>query len=156
MVLVDAMGSTEGGMGASVTSREATSETAKFVLNEGVKVFTEDGREVQPGSGEMGMLATSGSVPVGYYKDPEKSAATFREIDGVRYSFPGDFATVEADGSITLFGTRQRVHQHGGREGVSGRSGGGHQAPSRHRGQPGGRRARRPLRRAGGGGGVLR
>jgi len=104
MALVDAMGSSEGGMGTSVTSREASSETAKFVLNEGVKVFTEDGREVQPGSGEMGLIATSGNVPVGYYKDPEKSAATFREIDGVRYSFPGDFATVAADGSITLLG----------------------------------------------------
>ncbi len=104
MVLVDAMGSSEGGMGTSVSSREASSETAKFVLNEGVKVFTEDGREVQPGSGEMGLIATSGNVPVGYYKDPEKSAATFREIDGVRYSFPGDFATIAADGSITLLG----------------------------------------------------
>ncbi len=104
MALVDAIGSTEGGMGISVTTREASTETAKFELNEGVKVFTEDGREVQPGSGEMGMIASSGSVPVGYYKDPEKSAATFREIDGVRYSFPGDFATIEADGSITLLG----------------------------------------------------
>ncbi|MXX30128.1 MAG: acyl-CoA synthetase, partial [Gammaproteobacteria bacterium] len=65
---------------------------------------TEDGRQVQPGSGEMGMIASSGSVPVGYYKDPEKSAATFREIDGVRYSFPGDFATIESAGSITLLG----------------------------------------------------
>ena len=91
-------------MGASVTTRASSTETAKFQLNEGVKVFTEDGREVQPGSGEMGMIATSGLVPLGYYKDPQKSAATFREIDGVRYSFPGDFATVEADGAITLLG----------------------------------------------------
>ncbi len=104
MELLDAMGSTEGGMGASVTTRASSTETAKFQLNEGVKVFTEDGREVQPGSGEMGMIATSGLVPLGYYKDPQKSAATFREIDGVRYSFPGDFATVEADGAITLLG----------------------------------------------------
>jgi fatty-acyl-CoA synthase len=43
-------------------------------------------------------------VPLGYYKDPKKSAETFREIDGVRYSFPGDFARVEADGTITLLG----------------------------------------------------
>ena len=104
MELLDAMGSTEGGMGASVTTRESNAHTARFELNEGVKVFTEDGREVQPGSGEMGMIATSGLVPLGYYKDPQKSAATFREIDGVRYSFPGDFAIVEADGAITLLG----------------------------------------------------
>ncbi len=104
MTLADIMGSTEGGMGSNVTTREMDSNTAKFELSDGVRVFTEDDREVVPGSGEMGLLATSGNVPLGYYKDPEKSAATFREIDDVRYSFPGDFATVEADGSITLLG----------------------------------------------------
>ena len=104
MVLADMMGSTEGGMGGSFTSRDAPTQTASFVLNEGVKVFNEDDAEVQPGSGEMGMVASSGMVPLGYYKDPVKSAATFREIDGVRYSFPGDFATVEADGTIRLLG----------------------------------------------------
>jgi fatty-acyl-CoA synthase len=70
-----------------------------------VAVFNDDGRPVEPGSGEIGRLATSsGTVPIGYYKDPVKSAETFREIDGVRYSFPGDYATVEADGGITLLG----------------------------------------------------
>ncbi len=104
MVLADMMGSTEGGMGVSMATRDAPAQTASFALNQGVKVFTEDDREVQPGSGEMGMVATSGLVPIGYYKDPAKSAATFREINGVRYSFPGDFATVEADGTIKLLG----------------------------------------------------
>ena len=104
MALVDVFGSTEGGMGSSVTTREGVADTASFELNEGVAVFTDDGRRVEPGSGERGRLATSALVPLGYYKDPEKSEATFREIDGVRYSFPGDYATVEADGSITLLG----------------------------------------------------
>ncbi|MDP6970734.1 MAG: AMP-binding protein, partial [Pseudomonadales bacterium] len=104
MILADIMGSTEGGMGSNTTTREADTQTAKFELSEGVKVFNEDDEEVQPGSGEMGMLGLSGNVPLGYYKDPEKSAKTFREIGGVRYSFPGDFAQVEADGSITLLG----------------------------------------------------
>lgn len=105
MRLVDAMGSTEGGMGSSVATREQGAETARFQINPGVKVFADDGQEVAPGSGVMGKLATSGGlVPIGYYKDPEKSAATFKEIDGVRYSFPGDYATVEADGAITLLG----------------------------------------------------
>ena len=104
MQLVDAMGSTEGGMGASVATREQVAQTAKFQLNPGVKVFADDGREVVPGSGEMGRLASSGFVPLGYYKDPEKSAATFKEIDGVCYSFPGDYATVAADGAVTLLG----------------------------------------------------
>ena len=104
MTLVDTMGSTEGGMGSSVSKRGEAAQTAKFKLSAGVKVFAEDGTEVQAGSGETGKIATSGLVPLGYYKDPEKSAATFREIDGVRYSFPGDYAVVEADGSITLLG----------------------------------------------------
>jgi fatty-acyl-CoA synthase len=104
MVLADVMGSSEGGMGSSITTRDVRPSTAKFQLNEGVKVITDDGRFVSPGSGEIGRLATSGFVPLGYYKDPEKSAATFREVDGVRYSFPGDYATVEADGTITLLG----------------------------------------------------
>ena len=104
MVLIDAMGSTEGGMGTSISNREDTPSTAKFALRPGAKVFDEDDSEIEPGSGRSGRLATSGLVPIGYYKDPEKSAATFREINGVRYSFPGDFATVESDGSITLLG----------------------------------------------------
>ena len=104
MVLSDIMGSTEGGMGSSTTTRDETAKTAHFQLNEGVRVVTDDDRFVEPGSGEIGKLATSGLVPLGYYKDSEKSAATFREIENVRYSFPGDYATVEADGTITLLG----------------------------------------------------
>jgi fatty-acyl-CoA synthase len=104
MTLADLMGSTEGGMGSSMTSRASVAATAKFQLNEGVAVFTDDGEHVEPGSGEIGRLATSGLVPLGYYKDPVKSAETFKEIGGVRYSFPGDYATVEADGTITLLG----------------------------------------------------
>ena len=104
MLLVDAMGSTEGGMGSSVASRENPAPTAKFTLNPGVIVITDEGKLVEPGSGEMGLIGTSGLVPKGYYKDAKKSAETFKEVDGVRYSFPGDYALVEADGSITLLG----------------------------------------------------
>jgi fatty-acyl-CoA synthase len=91
-------------MGVSTASRAAVSQTAKFEINESVKVFNDNDEEVTPGSGEMGMIGTPGNVPLGYYKDPVKSAETFREIGGERYSFPGDFATIEADGSITLLG----------------------------------------------------
>jgi fatty-acyl-CoA synthase len=102
--LIDAMGSTEGSMGTQVTTRGSIGETAKFTMGANTKVFTEDGREVQPGSGETGMVAAGGELPVGYYKDEAKSQATFREIDGVRYSFPGDWARIEADGTLTLLG----------------------------------------------------
>ena len=104
MLLIDIMGSSEGAMAQSITTRESVVKTAKFQLSEAAKVFTEDDREVEPGSGEVGMVAHTGTVPLGYYKDPEKSARAFRTVNGVRYAFPGDFATVEADGSITLLG----------------------------------------------------
>ena len=78
--------------------------TAKFQIGEFAKVLTEDGRAVEAGSGERGLLALGGPIPLGYYKDPEKTAATFREFDGARYSIPGDWATVAADGTIELLG----------------------------------------------------
>ncbi|HIG43824.1 MAG: AMP-binding protein [bacterium] len=103
MTLIDAMGSTEGSMGSSVSTREESATTAKFAIGENVKVFNDEDKEVEPGSGEMGMIATQ-SAMIGYYKDPEKTAKTVRVIEDVRYIFPGDFATVEADGSLTLLG----------------------------------------------------
>jgi len=103
-ILIDAMGSTEGSMGTQITTRGNLGETAKFTMAPTTKVFSEDGREVVPGSGESGMVAAGGGIPLGYFKDEEKSAATFKTIDGVRYSFPGDWAIVESDGSLTLLG----------------------------------------------------
>ncbi len=114
MMLLDSMGSSEGGMGISVAMREMPVQTARFELAEGVCVFDEQDKPVEPGSDHIGMVATSGLVPLGYYKDEVKSAATFREIDGVRYSFPGDFAKVEADGSITLLGRGSNCINTGG------------------------------------------
>jgi 3-oxocholest-4-en-26-oate---CoA ligase len=68
--------------------------TAKFALGPNTRVVTDDGRDVVPGSGELGRVALRGFTPIGYYKDEEKSAATFQMIDGVRYSIPGDWAEV--------------------------------------------------------------
>jgi acyl-CoA synthetase (AMP-forming)/AMP-acid ligase II len=105
MLLVDAFSSSEAlGMGVSVSGAGAAVETAKFTLGPDVKVLTEDGRQVEPGSEEIGVLALGGRNPLGYYKDEEKSSRTFKEIDGVRYSVPGDFAQVAADGTIHLLG----------------------------------------------------
>jgi acyl-CoA synthetase (AMP-forming)/AMP-acid ligase II len=108
-MIVDAIGSSEGSMGLSITMKGLPAETAKFTQSPTTKVFTEDGRRVQPGSGEVGMVAAGGMVPIGYYKDPEKSARTFREIDGERYSFPGDWAIVNEDGTLTLLGRGSQV-----------------------------------------------
>ena len=78
--------------------------TATFALGPNAAVFTPDGRRVEPGSDEQGQLAVGGPIPLGYYGDPVKSAETFREIAGRRWSIPGDWATVAADGTITLLG----------------------------------------------------
>jgi 3-oxocholest-4-en-26-oate---CoA ligase len=105
MLLVDAFSSSEAlGMGVSVSGGGAAAKTASFTLGPDVKVLTEDGRSVTPGSDEVGVLALGGRNPLGYYKDDEKSDRTFKEIDGVRYSIPGDYAQVDADGTIHLLG----------------------------------------------------
>ena len=68
-------------------------------------VIDEDFNLVEPGSGVVGKVARHGNIPLGYYKDEVKTAETFvTGPDGTRYAVPGDFATVEADGSITLLG----------------------------------------------------
>ena len=114
LMLIDAMGSTEGGMGNQVTMRGLPVQTAKFTAQPETKLFSEDGRRIEPGSGEMGMVAAGGNVPLGYYKDPEKSARTFKVIDGVRYSFPGDWGYIEADGTLTLLGRGSQCINTGG------------------------------------------
>jgi fatty-acyl-CoA synthase len=115
MMLVDAFSSSEAvGMGQSISSGGSASQTATFQLGENTIVITEDGRRVEPGSGEIGRVAVGGHQPLGYYKDPDKTAATFIEFEGRRYSCPGDFAMVEADGSITLLGRGSVVINTGG------------------------------------------
>jgi fatty-acyl-CoA synthase len=113
-ILYDAMGSSEGSMGVQITTRGNVGETAKFAMSPTTKVFTEDGRLVEAGSEETGMIAAGGNVPFGYYKDETKSAATFKTIDGVRYSFPGDWARIEADGSLILLGRGSQCINSGG------------------------------------------
>jgi fatty-acyl-CoA synthase len=104
-MIFDSLGSSEAvGMAASFSSKANVSGTARFSLGEAAVVLTDDGRRVEPGSGEVGRVGVGGLLPVGYYKDEAKTAATFQVVDGVRYSLPGDWATVEADGTVTLLG----------------------------------------------------
>jgi acyl-CoA synthetase (AMP-forming)/AMP-acid ligase II len=103
--LLDSLGSSEGvGFASSITAPGQEARTARFRVGPRTKVLTEDGHEVTPGSGEQGILALGGHLPLGYYKDAAKTEATFRTMAGARYSVPGDWATVEADGTITLLG----------------------------------------------------
>jgi len=105
MICYDSFGSSEAvGFGASITTASGESRTGRFQLGDKVKVFTEDGREVQPGSDLPGFVAHGGPIPLGYYKDAEKTARTFRVIDGIRYVIPGDWCRVETDGTLTLLG----------------------------------------------------
>jgi acyl-CoA synthetase (AMP-forming)/AMP-acid ligase II len=101
-------------MGIRVTTKGGASETARFDQAPTTKVFDELDREIVPGSGRIGMVAAGGNVPLGYYKDEEKSARTFRVIEGVRYSFPGDLAEVAEDGSLILLGRGSQVINSGG------------------------------------------
>jgi acyl-CoA synthetase (AMP-forming)/AMP-acid ligase II len=116
LMLIDAFSSSEAlGMGTSVSSGNAAEHTARFTLSPDVRVLDpESGKDVAPGSGEVGVLALGGRNPLGYYKDSEKSSSTFKEIDGVRYSIPGDFATVDGDGAILLLGRGSVVINTGG------------------------------------------
>jgi len=103
LLLADGFSSSEAiGLGSSVMTKDDEIEVAKFTLGPSCKVFSEDFKEVA--TGETGMVGVAGFLPIGYYKDEEKSAKTFPVIDGVRYSIPGDWVRVEADGSLTLLG----------------------------------------------------
>ncbi len=120
LILVDALGSSEAiGMATNTTTSDNGGDTAKFALGPSTRVVTdatetEPSRDVIPGSGELGRVALRGRTPIGYYKDPEKSAQTFVTIDGERYSIPGDYATVEADGTVALKGRGSQCINTGG------------------------------------------
>ncbi|CAN0163422.1 unnamed protein product, partial [Phaeothamnion confervicola] len=118
LIMVDSLGSSEAiGMASNTVSADAPAndtKTATFRLGPNAKVLTEDGREVQPGSGEQGLVALRGRTPMGYYKDEAKSASTFITFEGVRWSIPGDWAEVEADGTVRLFGRGSQCINTGG------------------------------------------
>ena len=114
MIQVDGLGSTEGSMGLKISSRVARPSTARFELIDRVTLFNDDGVELKPGSPEIGMIATANIAALGYFKDPEKTARTFRTIAGVRYCFPGDYGKIEADGSVTLLGRGSNCINTGG------------------------------------------
>ena len=105
MFITDSFGSSEAvGMGMSVSAKGAPAKTAQFTLGPNCVVFTEDGRRVEPGSGERGLVAVGGAIPMGYYKDEVKSAQTFRIFEDRRWTVPGDWAQVNEDGTLHLLG----------------------------------------------------
>jgi fatty-acyl-CoA synthase len=107
VVIIDMIGASEGGPFAiSMTMPgQAPADTAVFTAPPNAVVIDDStGRPAERGSGVVGMLAVSGPMPTGYYGDETKTASTFRTIDGVRYTVPGDYATIDTDGTVHLLG----------------------------------------------------
>jgi acyl-CoA synthetase (AMP-forming)/AMP-acid ligase II len=115
-VITDSIGSSETGFGGTsvVAKGEAHTGGPRVKMDLSTTVLDDNGNEVQPGSGVVGLIARRGHVPVGYYKDQAKSAVTFKEINGVRYAIPGDYAKVEADGTVTMLGRGSQSINTGG------------------------------------------
>jgi acyl-CoA synthetase (AMP-forming)/AMP-acid ligase II len=103
--LIDGVGATEGPMALQISRRGQTGASARFVPLAETRLFAEDGREIPKGSTEPGLIAAGGAaLPAGYYKDPEKTAKTFRIVDGKRFAFIGDWGQWNADGTLQLLG----------------------------------------------------
>ncbi len=116
-IFTDSIGATETGFsGMGMQDKDAISTDGPVVgLGPASVVLDEDNRPIPMTEvGRIGRLARGGNVPVGYYKDPVKSAATFLEVDGERYSVPGDFARIETDGRVTLLGRGSNCVNTGG------------------------------------------
>ncbi|WP_137723245.1 acyl-CoA synthetase [Prescottella subtropica] len=105
-LLTDSIGSSETGFGglATITKGFEHSGGPRVKVDSQTTVLDDAGNPVEPGSGTIGVLARSGHIPVGYYKDEKKTAETFKVFGGIRYSIPGDYATIEEDGTVTMLG----------------------------------------------------
>jgi len=103
--LIDGVGATEGPMALQISRRGQSGASARFVALAETRLFAEDGREIPKDSTEPGLIAAGGAaLPAGYYKDPEKTAKTFRVVDGKRYAFIGDWGQWNSDGTLQLLG----------------------------------------------------
>jgi acyl-CoA synthetase (AMP-forming)/AMP-acid ligase II len=114
----DSVGSSETGFqGTGLQDAENIKGEGCVVSLGAESVILDEGNQIldlATNVGAVGRLARSGSVPLGYYKDPEKSARTFIEIDGTRFSVPGDFARIESDNKVTLLGRGSNCINTGG------------------------------------------
>ncbi len=115
-VITDSIGSSETGFGGSSIVAKGQTHTGgpRVTVDKNIAVLDDNGERIEPGSGVRGIIAKSGHIPVGYYKDEKKTAETFRTINGVRYAIPGDYATVEEDGTITMLGRGSQSINSGG------------------------------------------
>ena len=112
--LLDRFGASETGGQGRIVSSPGSGKGIRLATDANSAVLDDDLRPVAPGSGIVGRLARTGWIPLGYLNDPDKTAATFPVVDGVRWSIPGDMATIEADGSIMVLGRGSMVINSGG------------------------------------------
>src|SRR5262249_21010103 len=118
LMIIDGFGASEtGGHGTHITTPGGKVTTGTFRMNDQTAVLKDDlSGPLQPGSEDSGWLARRGHVPLGYFKDPEKTARTFPVIGGERYAGPGDHAKLAADGAIVVLGRGAGgVHSGGGK-----------------------------------------
>jgi acyl-CoA synthetase (AMP-forming)/AMP-acid ligase II len=115
VMIINSFGTSESGdLGRAAADEDSHEGRPSFYMGEEVTVLDEEGNPIEPGSGKIGMVARSGRLPLGYYKDPEKTAERFKELNGKRWVVPGDFATVEPDGRITFLGRGSKCINTGG------------------------------------------
>jgi fatty-acyl-CoA synthase len=115
VILYDSFGASEAtGLGASITTRDTKIDEARFDAPNTIVVRPSDFTPIAPGSVEVGLVAKWGNLPLGYYKDPEKTARTYVEINGIRHLISGDHAMVESDGRIKLLGRGSHCINSGG------------------------------------------
>jgi acyl-CoA synthetase (AMP-forming)/AMP-acid ligase II len=104
LLVLDNFGASETGFQGNAEPGSSPDAGLRFRMNARTLVLDEDLEPVKPGSGVVGRIAQRGHVPLGYFGDPEKTAATFVEIDGVRHVLLGDLGRVEEDGTISVLG----------------------------------------------------
>ncbi|MEM9571362.1 MAG: AMP-binding protein [Pseudomonadota bacterium] len=115
LTLYDSLGSSEAqSFGVSMMTADSESTTSEFKIGDDCRVVREDGKSVEPGSGEVGMLVRDGAKPLGYYKDKAKTAALFQDVEGRRFIKTGDMCTVDADGTVQLLGRGSQCINTGG------------------------------------------
>ncbi len=114
-MIINSFGTSESGdLGRAAAEEDSHEGRPSFYMGEEVTVLDEDGKPLEPGSGKIGMVARSGRLPLGYYKDPVKTAERFKEFGGKRWVVPGDFGTIELDGRITFLGRGSKCINSGG------------------------------------------
>ncbi|MGH9101293.1 MAG: AMP-binding protein, partial [Acidimicrobiales bacterium] len=115
VTFTDLIASTEGGPYAVAITRPGEDPlSTRPRLTPNGRILDDQDRDVEPGSGCQGVLAASGSMPLGYLHDEERTAKTWRVIDGLRHIISGDMATIDADGNVTLLGRGSEVVNTGG------------------------------------------